>query len=77
MYKKIKDIIHESDTPLSTTEVAEKAEVSIIGARKNLERLQEEGRIESVEKDGKICWKPKEEEEEKEKEKIEKRVQRA
>jgi response regulator of citrate/malate metabolism len=74
MYKKINDIIHESDTPLSTKEVAEIAEISIIGARKNLLRLQEEGRIESVEKDSKICWKPKEEEEEKEK--IEKRVQR-
>lgn len=75
MYQKIKNIIHESDTPLSTKEVAEKADISIVNARKNLERLQEEGRVESMEKEGKICWKLKEEEEEKDK--IEKRVQRA
>lgn len=74
MYQKIEEILEQSDSPLSTKEVAEKAETSLFETRKNLIRLKEEGKIESVEKDGKICWQKKEEEDEAAK--LEKRVHR-
>jgi response regulator of citrate/malate metabolism len=74
MYQKIEEILEQSEDPLSTAEVAEKAEISIVEARKNLLRLSEEGKVESIQKEGKICWKKKEEEEETEK--LEKRVHR-
>ena len=74
MYQKIEEIIEDSGDPLSTKEVAEKAEISIAEAGKNLLRLKEEGKIESVEKEGKICWQKKREDEETEK--LEKRVHR-
>jgi DNA-binding transcriptional regulator YhcF (GntR family) len=74
MYQKILAILEQSDSPLSTKEVAEKAEMSLLEARKNLLRLKEEGKIESVEKEGTICWQKKEEEEETAK--LEKRVHR-
>jgi DNA-binding transcriptional regulator YhcF (GntR family) len=73
MYQKIEEIIEQSDSPLSTKEVAEKAESNLFEARKNLIRLKEEGKIESVEKDGTICWQKKEEDETA---KLEKRVHR-
>lgn len=73
MYQKIEEIIEQSDSPLSTKEVAEKAESNLFEARKNLIRLKEEGKIESVEKDGIICWQKKEEDETA---KLEKRVHR-
>lgn len=73
MYQNIEEIIEKSEDPLSTKEVAEKAGTSLVEARKNLLRLQEEGKIESVEKDGKICWQKKEEDETA---KLEKRMHR-
>ncbi len=73
MYQNIEEIIEKSEDPLSTREVAEKAGTSLVEARKNLLRLQEEGKIESVEKDGKICWQKKEEDETA---KLEKRMHR-
>ncbi len=75
MYLKIEEILEQSEDPLSTKDVAEKAEINLFEARKALLRLSEEGKIESVEKEGKICWQKKEEAEEAEK--LEKRVQRA
>lgn len=74
MYQKILEILENSSSPLSTAELAEKAEISLAEARKNLLRLSEEGKIESVEKDGRICWQKKEEEGEAAK--LEKRVHR-
>lgn len=73
MYQKIEEIIEKAEDPLSTKEVAEKAGLGLIEARKNLLRLKEEGKIDSVEKDGRICWQKKEEDETA---KLEKRVQR-
>ncbi len=73
MYQKIEEILEQSDSPLTTKEVAEKAETTLFETRKNLIRLKEEGKIESVEKDGKICWQKKEEDETA---KLEKRVHR-
>lgn len=63
MYRKILSIIEAAKAPLTTTEIAQKAGVNVFEARKNLQRLGEEGKIESVEKEGKICWQKKEEEE--------------
>lgn len=63
MYQKILGIIEAAKAPLTTTEIAQKAGVNVFEARKNLQRLGEEGKIESVEKEGKICWQKKEEEE--------------
>ena len=74
MYQKIEEIIDAADNPLSTKEVAEKAGIGMAKAGQNLLRLKEEGKIESVEIEGKICWKKKEEEDETAK--LEKRVQR-
>lgn len=73
MYQKIEEIIENAEHPLSTKEVAEKAGIKLVEARKNLLRLREEGKIESVEKDGRVCWQKKEEDETA---KLEKRVQR-
>jgi hypothetical protein len=73
MYQKIEEIIDAAENPLSTKEVAEKAGISMAKAGQNLLRLKEEGKIESVEIEGKICWKKKEEDETA---KLEKRVQR-
>ena len=73
MYQNIEEIIEKSEDPLSTKEVAERAGTSLVEARKNLLRLQEEGKIESVEKDGTICWQKKEEDETA---KLEKRMHR-
>ncbi|KYK33911.1 MAG: hypothetical protein HXS46_19325 [Theionarchaea archaeon] len=75
MYPKIEEILEQSEDPLSTKDVAEKAEINLFEARKALLRLSEEGKIESVEKEGKICWQKKKEAEQAEK--LEKRVQRA
>lgn len=61
MHQKIQDIIEKSENPLSTIEIAEKAGINMFETRKNLQRLSEEGKIESVEKKGKICWQKKEE----------------
>jgi biotin operon repressor len=74
MYQKIEDIISESEDPLSTKEVAEKVGISIAEAGKNLFRLKEEGKVESVEKKGKVCWQKSEGDEEATK--LEKRVHR-
>ncbi|MBU7017346.1 MAG: hypothetical protein HXS44_07535 [Theionarchaea archaeon] len=74
MYQNIEEIIENSEEPLSTKEVAAKAEIGITDAVKNLLRLKEEGKIESVEKDGKVCWQKKGEDDETAK--LEKRVQR-
>jgi DNA-binding transcriptional regulator YhcF (GntR family) len=74
MYQKIEEVIRESEDPLSTREVAEKAEISIPEAVKNLLRLKEEGKVESVEKEGKVCWQMKAEDDETAK--LEKRVHR-
>lgn len=74
MYQKIEDILNESEDPLSTKEVAEKARMSIAEAGKNLFRLKEEGKVESVEKDGKVCWQKSEGDEEATR--LEKRVHR-
>ena len=74
MYQKIEEVLEQSEDALSTSEVAEKAGISLFEARKNLLRLSEEGKIESVQKEGQICWMIKEEEEEAEK--LEKRVHR-
>ncbi|MGC1122043.1 MAG: FaeA/PapI family transcriptional regulator [Candidatus Methanofastidiosia archaeon] len=74
MYQKIEQILEEADSPLSTAEVAEKTGIKVFEARKNLLRLAEEGKIESIEKNGVICWQKKEEE--LEMEKLEKRMHR-
>lgn len=74
MYQKIEEILEEADSPLSTAEVAEKTGIKVFEARKNLLRLAEEGKIESIEKNGVICWQKKEEESETDK--LEKRVHR-
>ena len=74
MYQDVEAIIEKSEEPLSTKEVAAKAEISLTDAVKNLLRLKEEGKIESVEKDGKVCWQKCREDEDKAK--LEKRVHR-
>lgn len=74
MYQKIEDILTESQDALSTKEVAEKAGITIAEAGKNLLRLKEEGKVDSVEKEGKVCWQISEGDEEATK--LEKRVHR-
>ncbi|MBU7015167.1 MAG: ArsR family transcriptional regulator [Theionarchaea archaeon] len=74
MYQKIEQILEQADSALSTAEVAEKTGTKVFEVRKNLLRLAEEGKIESIEKNGVICWQMKEEESEKDK--LEKRMHR-
>jgi hypothetical protein len=74
MYQKIQEILEKSDSPLLTATIAEKAGMNLFETRKNLLRLTEEGKVESVEKEGKICWQKRREEEDTAK--LEKRVQR-
>lgn len=57
MYRKIYEILKGRKKPISTEEVAEKVEISSGKATLGLLRLQEEGKVEGVEKGGKLQWK--------------------
>ena len=67
MYQKVMDVIEKSKKPLSTSEISKKLKLNLFETRRQLERLQEEGRIESFGQKGKICWKVKETDKETEK----------
>ncbi|MEA1993915.1 MAG: ArsR family transcriptional regulator [Euryarchaeota archaeon] len=56
MYKKIYEILKDKKEPISTEAVAEKMDISSGKASLGLLRLQEEGKIEGLEKNGKLHW---------------------
>jgi DNA-binding transcriptional regulator YhcF (GntR family) len=72
MYQKELEFIEKSEKPLSTKEIADLAKQNLFLTRQNLTRLAEEGKIESLQKDGVVCWKVKTKDEKEEK--MEKRV---
>ncbi|MFQ6088577.1 MAG: FaeA/PapI family transcriptional regulator [Candidatus Methanofastidiosia archaeon] len=72
MYQKAFEIIKKSKKPLSTKEISKKVNLTLFQTKRNLQRLQEEGKIESVVISHKICWRLKERDEEAEK--LERRV---
>jgi len=63
MYTKVLEVLKETDKPLSKEEIAEKANVPVAKTSLNLLRLKEEGKVESKEVKGKICWSIKTEDE--------------
>ncbi len=62
---KILDAIKEG--PKTAEEVAEATGIGVTEVRRYLLRFAEQGKVESVEKDGRIVWKIKEESEEEKK----------
>ena len=72
MYQKELDIIGKSEKPLSTKEIADAMKQNLFITRQNLTRLAEEGKIESLQKEGAVCWRMKTKDEEEEK--MEKRI---
>lgn len=72
MYQKELELIEKSSTPLSTKEIADGTKQNLFVTRQNLTRLQEEGKIESFEKEGAVHWRMKTRDEREEK--IEKRA---
>lgn len=57
--KEIIDTLKEAGAPLTTEELAKKTSLPMSRLRTNLYRLQEEGKIESKEEEGKLKWKTK------------------
>lgn len=55
--KEIIDTLKEAGAPLTTEELAKKTSIPMPRLRTNLYRLQEEGKIESKEEEGKLKWK--------------------
>ncbi|MFQ5891349.1 MAG: FaeA/PapI family transcriptional regulator [Candidatus Methanofastidiosia archaeon] len=72
MYQKAFEIIKKSKKPLSTKEISKKVNLTLFQTKRNLQRLQEEGKIESVVISQKICWKLRERDEKAEK--LERRI---
>jgi ribosomal protein L19E len=72
MYQKELEFIEKSEKPLSTKEIADLAKQNLFLTRQNLTRLAEEGKIESLQKDGTVHWRIKTRDEKEEK--MEKRV---
>ena len=67
MYEKIYTLLKNEKEPLSTKEIAEKIGIRSGKATLGLLRLQEEGKIESIEINGKLHWKIKSKDEKVEK----------
>ncbi len=67
MYKKIYTLLKNEKEPLSTKEIAEKIGIRSGKATLGLLRLQEEGKIEGIEINGKLHWKIKSKDEKVEK----------
>jgi len=57
MYEKIYTLLKNEKEPLSTKEIAEKIGIRSGKATLGLLRLQEEGKIEGIEINGKLHWK--------------------
>ncbi len=74
MYEQIHKILQEAKDPIPTGKIAKKMDISSGKATLGLLRLQEEGKIEGVEIDGKLHWKVKKKD--KKTEKIEKKRMR-
>ena len=67
MYEKIYTLLKNEKEPLSTKEIAEKIGIRSGKATLGLLRLQEEGKIEGIEINGKVHWKIKSKDEKVEK----------
>ncbi|HDM22892.1 MAG: ArsR family transcriptional regulator [Methanomicrobia archaeon] len=67
MYEKIYTLLKNEKEPLSTKEIAEKIGIRSGKATLGLLRLQEEGKIEGIEINGKLHWKIKSKDEKVEK----------
>lgn len=65
--KEILDTLENSEEPLKVGKLSERTGISKARLRVNLYRLQEEGAIESVQKEGEIRWGKKEKNPEEEK----------
>ncbi|HPR41659.1 MAG TPA: ArsR family transcriptional regulator [Candidatus Methanofastidiosa archaeon] len=56
MYAKVLEVLMEAEEPLTKEEVAKRANVTVAKTSLNLLRLREEGKVESKEMEGSICW---------------------
>jgi DNA-binding transcriptional ArsR family regulator len=57
--RKIIEELREAGKPLTIDNLSERTDIAIPSLRMDLFRLQEEGNVKSVERDGKLCWKVK------------------
>ncbi len=56
---KIIEELRDAGRPLTIDNLSERTDIAIPNLRMDLYRLQEEGNVESIERDGKLRWKVK------------------
>lgn len=63
MYARVLEVLKNAEEPLTREEISRKANVPLAKTSLNLLRLREEGKVESMDKEGILHWSIKEEDE--------------